>query len=95
MKQTERKPDKTLADKQKEQAGATATFGQRDRTKYMPITVFAFGENCLFFPKELLLADFHFMISMTYSAVSSGSPHAALTFRFQSGHSVSALYFLY
>lgn len=41
MKQTERKPDKTLADKQKEQAGAITTFGRRNTTKYMPITVFA------------------------------------------------------
>lgn len=33
MKQTDRKPDKTLRDEQKEQAGAIATFGQRNRTK--------------------------------------------------------------
>lgn len=33
MKQTERKPDKTLADKQREQAGVTATFGRRNRAE--------------------------------------------------------------
>lgn len=52
MKQTERKLDKTLADKQKEQAGATATFGQRNRTKYMPITVFALEKTVSCFPKN-------------------------------------------
>lgn len=33
MKQTERKPDKTLADKQKERAGAAATFGPETEPK--------------------------------------------------------------
>lgn len=49
MKQTERKPDKTLADKQKEQAGATATFGQRNRGKYIAITVFALERTASYF----------------------------------------------
>lgn len=40
MKQTERKADETPADKQKEQAGAASVFGQRNITKYMPISVF-------------------------------------------------------
>ncbi len=68
MKQTERKPDKTLADKQKEQAGAAATFGQRNRTECMPITVFALERAVsLFQKKEFGLANALFVHSaMTY-----------------------------
>lgn len=72
MKQTERKPDKTLEGKQKEQAGAAAAFGQRGRTKYMPITVFAWRE---LFPHKIsscnctLYAFVHSLkVYTTYSA---------------------------
>lgn len=53
MKQMEREPDKTLADKQKEPAGAIATFGQNDQTKYIPITVFCFRDNLLLFSQYM------------------------------------------
>lgn len=57
MKQTARKPDQTLADKQKDQAGASATFGQRDRTELLPIAVFASGRTFSYFPGVLLVID--------------------------------------
>lgn len=50
----ERKPDKTLADKQKEQAGALATFGLRSTPKPEPITVFVLDGASPYFPKNLL-----------------------------------------
>lgn len=62
MKQTERKPDKTLADKQKEQAGATGTFGQKNITNYMPIIVFALERTASYFSKNLK-SQIHTMIS--------------------------------
>lgn len=54
MKQTEGKPDKTRADKQKEQAGARATFGLRNTTKAQPITAFVLDAALSNFPKNLL-----------------------------------------
>lgn len=52
MKQTERKPDETRADKQKEQAGALATFGLRNTTKSQPITAFVLDAALSYFPKN-------------------------------------------
>lgn len=55
MNQTERKLDKTPADQQKERAGGPATIGQRNRTKYTPITVFVLERTASYFPMNLYL----------------------------------------
>lgn len=49
IKQTEGKADRTLTDKQKEQAGAVATLGQRDTAANMPISEFDFEKTSSFY----------------------------------------------
>lgn len=45
--------DKTLTDKQKEHAGAVAAFGETNRSKCMPITMFALKKTSASFEKSL------------------------------------------